>query len=381
MDVDKLLDLANAFSQGSATGEDARESEQYTQLLEEFERGQGLDTTPVNWGKVKTLAIDVLSTLAKDLNAANFLCAALYFEDGFKGLAAGFSLLEKFVEADYWDTIFPPPKAMSALKSNKFRAACFLKPLKKLEKPFADFEVQLEQCEGIIACHKAFLSLDSALQQRFEDKAPNVFEFRNVLGSFARDAEYILKEQTQQQAQKEEPQQKTQSESEPPKQQTSATQSSSQHSSSQHSSSQQSAPVNLTAAPVAVASAADVEKALQANFSTAGKVAAVLREKNITDAYPYHLLRVNAWALIDKLPPDGVLPPLPNQDRIASLRLLEQNKNWQVLIQECEKSFAGGAIYWLGFHRFVAIALTELGAHEAAQAVINTVAMPVKTFS
>lgn len=379
MDLHKIVDLAAPFSPPSPTGADARESDTYISMVEEFEHGQGLDTTPVNWSRVKTLAIDLLQDKSKDLNAANYLCAALYFEDGFEGLTVGFSLLEKLVAAEYWQDLFPPPKPMLLGKANKFRAACFPKMIKKLERPFADLEASLEQSEAIVACNAAFVKLDAALVERLEDKAPKIFEFRNLLGRFARDAEFLLAEDKEKQAKAEEVD-ASESAQQAETKQTSSEASAANAAVAGNRATEQTATASNTQSQVALAipsaatvvSAADVEKALQVNLKTAANVAKLLREKKISNPYPYHLLRVNAWGLIDQLPADGVLPAFPSQDRIASLRVMEQNKQWETLIEECEKSFAGGAIYWVGFHRFVAIALGHLGAHDAAKTVKNS---------
>ena len=372
MELANIKQLAQSFTGDKATGIDAREESDYMNLVTEFEHGQGLDTAPVNWANVRKLAISVLDNHAKDLNAANYLCAALYFEQGFEGLTAGFNLLRAFVQADYWEDIYPPPKAMSVNKANKYRAATFPKMLKKLERPFADLEVTLVQSEAVIACKEAFTALDKALIERLEDKAPKLFEFSNVFGRMARDAQFLQDEMEELHKEEPTPVKKIPPVAQPPVPSTPAV--------VQQTPVATPAPVPAMAKPVAVAAPADIEKALTANLLNVAKMAKMLRDNKISNPYPYHLLRTSAWMLIEKLPANGVLPALPNRDRIASLRLLEQSKNWEALIEECEKSFGGGAIYWLGVHRFVAIALSNLGAKEACESIKNSVAALLARF-
>jgi type VI secretion system protein ImpA len=63
---------------------------------------------PPQWGPVSRLAITLLQTQAKDLEAASWLTEALLRTDGLDGLAAGFQLMAGLVET-YWDELHPLP--------------------------------------------------------------------------------------------------------------------------------------------------------------------------------------------------------------------------------------------------------------------------------
>ena len=63
---------------------------------------------PPQWGPVSRLAITLLQTQAKDLEAASWLTEALLRTDGLAGMAAGFQLMAGLVET-YWDDVHPLP--------------------------------------------------------------------------------------------------------------------------------------------------------------------------------------------------------------------------------------------------------------------------------
>ncbi|MEM7355367.1 MAG: type VI secretion system protein TssA [Acidobacteriota bacterium] len=66
-----------------------------------------IDAGTTDWKAVETLAVEVLTTLAKDLNAACYLCVALLQRHGYAGLADGVGILRHLVEK-HWAGFFPP---------------------------------------------------------------------------------------------------------------------------------------------------------------------------------------------------------------------------------------------------------------------------------
>jgi type VI secretion system protein ImpA len=74
--------------------------------LDAAEPGEG--PAPPQWGPVSRLALTLLQTGAKDLEAASWLTEALLRTDGLDGLAAGFQLMAGLVET-YWDELHPLP--------------------------------------------------------------------------------------------------------------------------------------------------------------------------------------------------------------------------------------------------------------------------------
>jgi len=366
--AEKLATLPISVS--DPTGRDIQHEDIYSELDDEIRKGEGIDIQPIDWARVQVLGETILREHSKDLRVASRLSVALYFKNGFAGLANGLSLLATMLEADYWDHIYPT----RLKKPNKLRAAAFEWLVKKLERPLSEFQVTDVSARDILNCGEQYKRLELAINERLADDAPFLFEFKNQLNRFCQDADYILTEQS-----KEPPEDPAGSVEKTPDSAVSQRQSSTTIAEPEHQKpvtqshvqAQPAAPI--TAQAQSVASTADIEKALTTNNRTVDKICQLLREQRITDPYPYHLLRSGTWMILEKLPPSGVLPKIPSDSRIQELQALEQAGNWSALIQECEKSYAGGAIFWLGLHRMVCRALEELSAPEAAAAVIHNV--------
>ncbi|MBU6419094.1 MAG: type VI secretion system protein TssA [Proteobacteria bacterium] len=64
--------------------------------------------SPEGWRNVRSLAVEILSQKAKDLEAAAWLTEALVRSDGLAGLAFGASLIGGLAER-YWDQLYPMP--------------------------------------------------------------------------------------------------------------------------------------------------------------------------------------------------------------------------------------------------------------------------------
>ncbi|WP_428034713.1 type VI secretion system protein TssA [Amphritea sp.] len=371
MEQDWAEKLATSpISASEPTGRDIQHEDIYSELDDEIKKGEGIDIQPIDWTRVQVLGETILCEHSKDLRVASRLSVALYFRNGFAGLVNGVALLASMLEADYWDNIFPT----RVKKPNKLRAAAFEWLVKKLERPLSEFQVTAATASDVILCGEQYKRLELAINERLGDDAPFLFEFKNQLNRFCQDADYILAEQGKKS----------------PDAPVDSVATSLEHTSiaapskavaervpenppvtQSHVQAQPAAPI--TAQAQSVASTADIEKALTTNNRTVDKICQLLREQRITDPYPYHLLRSGTWMILEKLPPSGVLPKIPSESRIQELQALEQAGNWPVLIQECEKSYAGGAIFWLGLHRMVCRALQELSAVEAAEAVIHNV--------
>lgn len=347
------------------TGRDVQHDDIYSELDDEIKKGEGIDIKPIDWARVQVLAETILREHSKDLRVASRLSVALFYRNGFAGLHNGFALLASMLEADYWDQIYPT----RLKKPNKLRAAAFEWMVKKLERPFSEVEAKEGIAADIVSSNEQFKRLEQAINVRLGDDVPFLFECKNQLNSFCRDAEFILAEQEKPRQQNSFVEKiKQLAEPKPlaePAQPTSQTKPKTSVAPEQVE--------QIKAQPQSVTSTADIEKALTINNRTVNKICQLLREQRITDPYPYHLLRTSTWMILEKLPSSGVLPKIPSDNRIQELQALEQAGNWQVLIQECEKSYAGGAIFWLGLHRMVCRALQELAAPDAAAVIMHNV--------
>ncbi|WP_261845076.1 type VI secretion system protein TssA [Aliamphritea ceti] len=365
MDQQEVLNYALPLSGELSAGPEVKHNDDFTALEDELRKSEGINIQPVDWDKVETLAAKILKEQSKDLRVAARLAAALFYRYSFEGLNLGFQLLRDLVNAPYWSEIHPArPKSRGA-------AVTWL--LQKIDRPFSEYQSTLDQAVSVIDATNAFVELDNSLADKLGDKAPSLFDFRNVLGRYKQEAEFLLEEAKQKQA---EPEPAPEPEISKPVSQDNG-----------------SAPVRVPAeqptpaaapeavkapvhTPVAVSSSEDIAKALRSCGSTITKAAHLLRSQRVNDAYPYFLLRSGVWMQLKETPPDAVLPA-PAESKVMALKQLEQAKDWPGLIEECEKTFASGQVFWLSLHRMVANALEAITAKEAAQAVKDSVSMLV----
>jgi len=374
MDQQEILGLALPLEGDSPVGPDVKHEDDFTKLEDELRKGEGIDIQPIDWPVIEIVSCKILQEQSKDLRVASRLAAALFYRHSFKGLHAGFQLLRDLVNAPYWDEIHP--------KRPKSRGAAVTWALQKIDRPFSEFETTLEHAADVIAAANVFVELDNALAEKLGDKAPSLFEFRNVIGRYKQEAEYLIGEEEKKKTapapapveEKSQPAASATSQNEPQ----SVTEAKSAQ--SQAAPPQQQQPQPAVKAPthvaVAVSSAEDIAKALRSCNSTMSKVAHLVRGQKVNDPYAYYLLRTGIWMQLREVPADGVLPA-PMTSKVAALQQFEQNKDWPGLIEECEKTFASGQIFWLSLHRMVANALDAMGAKEAALAVKDSVALLV----
>ncbi len=117
-----LEDLLAPVSDDMPAGSDVREDFSPTSLYFRLRDARAdaraaeraADATPgevassEGWRSVRTLASEILSKKAKDLEVAAWLTEALVRSDGLAGLAFGASLIGRLAE-QYWDNLFPMP--------------------------------------------------------------------------------------------------------------------------------------------------------------------------------------------------------------------------------------------------------------------------------
>ena len=370
MELQEVLSYALPLEGTSPVGEDVKHDEDFTALEDEIRKGEGIDIKPIDWLSVEVLAGKILKEQSKDLRIASRLAAALFYRHGFAGLSAGFQLMIAMAKADYWDQLHP--------KRPKSRAASISWTLQKIDRSFAEYETNLKEAPAVVCAANAFCELDQLLAEKMGDKAPSLFEFRNVINRYKQEAEYFIEEDEKKKAEKEsvkqeQPVSEKQEMANPEAgdSQAVAPQTPSQEPAAPKASAPAAAPAPTHNA-VAVTSSEDIAKALRACNSTMAKVSHLLRGQKISDPYAYYILRSGVWMQLRETPPDNVLPA-PMEGKVSSLKLLEQNKDWPALIEECEKTFASGQVCWLSLHRMTANALDAISAHDAAQAVKDAV--------
>lgn len=96
------------------------------------------------------------------------------------------------------------------------------------------------------------------------------------------------------------------------------------------------------------------------------RAATFLREQDLTDPIPYHLLRAVQWGVLREPPPDDggeTRLPSPREQRRTYLRELLEDDEYETLIRESESSLQNEPFHlWLDLQRLIASALDALGA-------------------
>ncbi|RXG86880.1 type VI secretion system ImpA family N-terminal domain-containing protein [Bradyrhizobium zhanjiangense] len=90
-------------------GADIRDGAEFKRLEAEVRRVEFDCPSAVDWGKVTTRSLDILSRQSKDILVACWASYGLFKIEGYEGLAVGLALLREMVDA-HWEGLFPPIK-------------------------------------------------------------------------------------------------------------------------------------------------------------------------------------------------------------------------------------------------------------------------------
>jgi type VI secretion system protein VasJ len=103
-DFDRCVAL---FPAPATFGEDVRYDPLYEGLRVEIDKlTSGASQSGIDWKGVRKSSVELLSTKSKDLTVAAYLTLALFYMEGYGGLADGLDLVLRYV-GDGWDGIFP----------------------------------------------------------------------------------------------------------------------------------------------------------------------------------------------------------------------------------------------------------------------------------
>ncbi|MBB4365324.1 type VI secretion system ImpA/VasJ family protein [Bradyrhizobium sp. CIR18] len=95
---------------GSApAGAHIRDGAEFKRLEAEVRRAERDCPSGVDWGKISTRSLDILSSQSKDILVACWATYGLFRVEGYVGLAVGLALLQEMVDA-HWEGLFPPIK-------------------------------------------------------------------------------------------------------------------------------------------------------------------------------------------------------------------------------------------------------------------------------
>jgi type VI secretion system protein VasJ len=336
----EIIELGKApISSDMPSGEDIRYEPVYEELQNEIEKLSSVTTdSQINWDNVVLLASTILSEKSKNLLVASYLCVGLLQSKGLQGLVSGISMYRGLLEG-FWDSLFPPKKRM---KGRKNALEWWLeKILEALESLPGEATLP---AETKTALSDDLDAIDTFLEQEMED-APLLNQLKGRLGAIPVPVD----------SQPEAPS-KVEPES-----------SGSLGPVSQVSAAPATPAVTTQETPVEQ----DPKKILRQGLDTLRQAAALLRQKDPSNALAYRLTRIAAWSEVETLPlaEDGKTRiPEPMKEIVSSLSQLYEQGNFAELLESAEGR-VGQFLFWLDLSRYVAESLEHLGYDEAYQNV------------
>ncbi|HEV7518017.1 MAG TPA: TssA family type VI secretion system protein, partial [Thermoanaerobaculia bacterium] len=340
-------------------GEDVRYDPLYEGLRIEIDKlTSGASQGGIDWKGVRKSSLELLSTKSKDLTVACYLTLALFYQDGYGGLADGVEIVIHFLQ-DGWDGIFPlrPKPRAGAIQMLSERLSLYI---------------------GAKTPEPSEVALATAVQERLQALQKLVLERMPDSVSFGA-LHQALKEQL---------------ESAPaPAPATSATSAISPTTGEPESPSVQPGEAAPVAPPPPTPATAPAPNAPAEELLDRIRVLLpALRQADPLSPIPYRLLRSLKWDPLPAPPPldpastnpgTSRIPPPRTQAKLA-LEGLFAAAHWADLLRTSEAAFQEATgTFWLDLQRYTVAALEGLdreGGKRAAGAVKEEVARLLQRF-
>ncbi|NIO04258.1 MAG: type VI secretion system protein TssA [Proteobacteria bacterium] len=327
------------------TGSDVRYEPEYEQLQAEIDKlSLPSASAGIDWKKVSDLAASILAHKSKDLLVASYLAVGQVHMRQIEGLADGLVVIHDLI-ATYWDGLFPPKKRMRG------RVGALEWWIEKTESALAGVTTDPIAPEKLESINTTLAHIDTLMKQHLPEPL--------LLRPIQRSLETIplLSEA------KPEPEAAPAGERPQPSPPTKP-----------ETLTEREAP-KVTSSPIepeTPVTEKDAQKVINSGLQKLRQAAAVLLEKDPTNAVAYRCRRVAAWSLVSALPPESnghtqIPPPQPQIHQ--ELKDLKDNAHWSGLIASAEQRVSQ-FLFWFDLHRYVSEALVNLGndyqsAHEA----------------
>ncbi|MGA1846962.1 type VI secretion system protein TssA [Deferribacter abyssi] len=348
----ELLEIGKTpISEDNPAGEDYRFEPEYEAIQSEIDKlSSPTANSTTDWGKVKKLSEEFLSTKSKDLLIAAYLSVALLYTDKTDGIYPGAVIINDMLH-NFWDTMYPPKKR----KKGRINAILWWKErLENLLPSFEPVTCKKEERENII---NQFREIDEFLGENLEE-IPPLRSLIDAVSSLFMEAEESPPEQPTEET--EQPTSGIQSE---------------QMSSSETSSQPSETP---SASQYVSSSSFEVEidtddpiKVLEKGLEVVSQATTLMAKNNPFDPEIFRLNRICSWLTVDTLPlaENGktMLPP-PDEAIVSALKRLYESQNWNGLIEAAE-SYIPQFLFWLDLSRYSFEALSNLNQVRASEAV------------
>jgi type VI secretion system protein VasJ len=335
--------MVRPISEAQPAGDDARYDPLHESVRNEVAKLDMPTAGEIDWSAVARDCEILLRTKSKDILIAAYWAGARAATADLEGVTEGLLLLSQIIET-FWEDA-QPPKRRERARGNA--VDWFLGRLGSLsERPLTAADAP-----RIDALERAAKELARVTRERFEERLPPtrplVEQIERMKLSVPKPAPPKV---------------------EPPKPAAPPA--------------AVAAPVAPAGAPTAVASpptvaapanAEDVDNFLRQTATAVQQAARTLFKASPQDPTSYRLLRVALYLALRQPPPspDGkktAVPPPPDKLQ-QQLETLLANSNWAALLEEAESAVVQFR-FWVDLQRYVAIALGNLGHHDAKREVM-----------
>jgi type VI secretion system protein VasJ len=338
-----VSDLASVAALGTApiaganpAGASARYEPEFEKLAGEIAKLESVEgRNSIKWDVVVESATALLAGKSKDLLVASYLSMGLLDQDGYAGLAAGFTACRDILNT-FWDNLFPEKTRLRARAQALQWMADRLTPALQ-----ARSNADKSDKEALTACVNVLGEIVTLTGGKFEEGGPSF----NELQSAVQDKLYSV------------PADEAPSSSEP-----------AASDSGSSASSGEAAPPPAPAQKE-IDSPDSAREALAEMRERRIKAATVLREANPADPFPYRLLRSIVWEDLMDAPAanaEGVTEQAGGDAGFAAQieERLEKGE-YAAILPECEAKFVSDRL-WLDVHFLLHRAMEGLGKPYAA---------------
>ena len=184
----RVLYGAAPISDAAPAGADVRAQPEFEELEAELRKMETDGPNAVNWRKLGSGALNILSTQSKDLLVAAWAATSLYRTEGYVGLAVGVGIMRGMVDV-YWDTMFPPVKRERARVAAVDWFAGRVTPLITAAPALAEADYP-----AVISAYEELDELDRSMGAKLQKEQLGIGELFRAVKSLADQAKRAIKE-------------------------------------------------------------------------------------------------------------------------------------------------------------------------------------------
>jgi type VI secretion system protein VasJ len=343
-------------------GADIRGLPEFEQLEAEIRRMDVDGPAAVNWGKVSSSALNILSTQSKDILVACWATYGLFRTEGYQGLAVGLGILRGMVET-HWDGLFPP------VKRERARVGAVDWLIGRMTPGVMESAPAEADWPAILGASDALDDLDRLLSEKLVKEQAALGELFKALKPHRDDAKRAIAEAAERAAEAAQ-----------------AAEAAAQDTAEQDGGAAPAGtPASASGSPVVPIAGGDGDWLDFADRlpDMLRETATALRTASVGDPRAYLFNRLASWLRFDALPPDtgGGTMVFPPDDDIAALEAKVAAGQHADVISAAEE-LVWTDPFWLDAHRHACRALEQLGAatQPAAASVRAAIALLVTRY-